>query len=67
MNDMAERKADGTYVKDTRDHMERAIRDYMAGKTTLDLTGVPAASQAAAQEAFSWGQWFRIQLRRNSI
>lgn len=63
---MAERKNDGTYVFETRDHMNRAIRDAVNG-VSLNLTGVPANQQAAATEAYNWGSWFKVQLRRNSI
>jgi hypothetical protein len=62
---MAKKPANGTVSWETPDWMARGVQDSVSGRAAAG--SVPAAYQAAYTEAYNWGAWFKLQLKRNSI
>lgn len=64
---MAQRKKDGTWELDSTDFMARGIQDARKGRTATPPAGGTTAQNQAYTEAYTWGQWFRLQLDRSVI
>lgn len=62
---MAKKPAQGTTTWETVDWTARASQDAIHGRAANG--SVPAAFQASYTEAFNFGAWFKLQLKRNSI